>query len=118
MVPFKTMESNNVLKQAANVPCQEKGGQLCREGVALHHPVLLSYTKPKVHYWIVPCRGLLVGIFPAQQPDHWAVICMRSQFLAGQFKIFYDHSCHPCPSSGVCIEGFISAIGPAALMVT
>jgi len=106
MVPFKMMESNKVLKQAANIPCQKKGGQLCRRRVVLHHPILLSYINPKARHGTVPRRGFLAGTLPAQQPEHWAVIHMRSQLLVGRFKILHDHSWHPCPSAGVCIEGF------------
>lgn len=55
------MESSNTLEQGANIPYQDKGAGNYAEHVALHHLVLLSFTKPKLHHWTVPCRGFLGG---------------------------------------------------------
>lgn len=96
------MRSNNVPKQAVNVPCQDQQGSYA-ERVALHHSVLVNYTKSKVHHWIEPRTGFLVGILPAQQPHHWEwSACALSSWWDSLKR---DHSWDPWPSAADCIEG-------------
>lgn len=52
----------------------------------------------------MPCRGFLVGISPAQQINGQQDVHVLSSWW-DSLK-YCDHSCHPCPSAGVCTEGF------------